>query len=284
MCPANSYSLHVALLIDVMGQKAVLSDASTDPLEPGCLDRLDMKDLYNNSAGKIQRVCKNLNGFLKCRTGEQAPVEISTQFFSDCMLFSFPVEMTDDSNLKEKQLNHIFTLFYAASMSQLSFLAEGTPLRGGIDLGLGVSIPDVGLYGPVNFSVDHLEKKVARYPRIAVGETLRRFIKNEELYCTALCGTLRNMCISRDDCFMIDFLGPLISCGMRETKTRIGPFTPLELVERASNCIQSSRDGFARSAREENENEKKEKLREISAKYRFLDAYFRERMDLYWKR
>jgi hypothetical protein len=66
----------------------------------------------------------------------------------------------------------------------LEQLADGHPLRGGIDVGVGADVTrrtgDVDIYGPAFISAYELESKTAEYSRIAVGQGLPRLL-NEVL-------------------------------------------------------------------------------------------------------
>jgi hypothetical protein len=53
----------------------------------------------------------------------------------------------------------------------------GQPLRGGIDVGIGVEFDRGDLYGPVLVSAYELESKVAQWPRIAVGKGLVPYLR-----------------------------------------------------------------------------------------------------------
>jgi hypothetical protein len=71
---------------------------------------------------------------------------------------------------------HIWSVLCALMFAQLRMLAEGKPVRGGVDLGLGFE-PEVDeLYGPALARAYHLESKVAQTPRILVGRRLVRYI------------------------------------------------------------------------------------------------------------
>lgn len=269
--PQSSFSHYIALFIDVMGQKAVLSKEH-NALEPNCLEKRETKELFDASVGKIELLTTTMKDFFDSRSTEQFPgFGIRTQFFSDCMLFYFPIKITTNLILKEKQLLNIFSLFYATSMSQLTFLAEETPLRGGIDLGLGALTSHAGLYGPINYRVDCLEKRVADYPRVAVGTTLKRYIESEEPYFPILCKNLLDMCTGPDGSSMIDFMGPLISSELGETRTKIGKYAPHELIAAAFHFIRFQRDVFQKQATTTPNEKTSQRLYD---KYRNLYDYF----------
>ena len=57
----------------------------------------------------------------------------------------------------------------AAAMMWLHCLINGHPIRGGIELGLGIKIGPTEVFGPALLEAYHLESKVAQSPRIMVG-------------------------------------------------------------------------------------------------------------------
>jgi len=58
------------------------------------------------------------------------------------------------------------------ALTWLVSLAEGVPFRGGIELGSAVRMRENDIYGKALIDAYHLESKVAKWPRIVVGETL----------------------------------------------------------------------------------------------------------------
>ena len=68
-----------------------------------------------------------------------------------------------------------------------TLLSVGIPIRGGIDLGIGVEFITGEIYGPVLQSAYHLENMVAKYPRIVVGKNLNKFIQSNILTSKAEC-------------------------------------------------------------------------------------------------
>jgi len=96
-------------------------------------------------------------------------------------------------------------------------LSLGIPVRGGIDIGLGIEPYDGEIYGPVLSSAHCLERKKAEYPRILVGEGLLEFLEfvrqaeGDEAFVQA--GRLMaESCLStlthdRDGQVIVDYLG-----------------------------------------------------------------------------
>ena len=74
-------------------------------------------------------------------------------------------------------LNGITEIFQFSGYFCLLGLARRHPVRGAIDIAWGVELPHSGLYGPVVANAYELESKVARYPRIVVGQRVVGFLE-----------------------------------------------------------------------------------------------------------
>ena len=74
-------------------------------------------------------------------------------------------------------LNGIIEIFQLSGYFCLLGLARRHPVRGAIDIAWGVEFPHGGLYGPVVANAYELESKVARYPRIVVGQRVVDFLE-----------------------------------------------------------------------------------------------------------
>ena len=68
------------------------------------------------------------------------------------------------------------TFLGGCAMAILTFLAEHLPIRGAVDVGFGFDCFEGEIYGPVSASVHKLEDKIAGYPRIVIGDGLRRYL------------------------------------------------------------------------------------------------------------
>lgn len=101
---------------------------------------------------------------------------LQAQFFSDCCLVYCPIR---DEKENIFLLCTIYKLLACANIISFIGLAAKTPVRGGIDIGLGGNLLDDGsLYGPVLSSVTYLENKKAEWPRIVVGDELLCFLES----------------------------------------------------------------------------------------------------------
>jgi hypothetical protein len=93
--------------------------------------------------------------------------------FSDSLIAHMPLRAHDTAKLPVRGL---FGMLSAAALTFTSSLALGHPIRGGIDIGIGVEHGDHEIYGPALSRAYTLESRVADYPRIVVGEAMIRYL------------------------------------------------------------------------------------------------------------
>lgn len=74
----------------------------------------------------------------------------------------------------------VYGCFNACCMLHLLALSLKRPIRGGIDVGLGIDLTDDEVYGPVLERAHFLESKVADYPRIVLGDDLTAYLDELE--------------------------------------------------------------------------------------------------------
>lgn len=168
----------------------------------------------------------------------------------------------------------------ALASSALICLANGHPLRGGIDIGWGIEFKRDEIYGGALAKAYSLESNIAMYPRIVVGDQLYDFLRHEyELgsnskdmfsqFCAAQAGQcLEYLAIDDDGVPFIDFLGP--STSPRDEDDKEVQAAVIEIVKRAYNNVLES------SAKYQTERDSK-----IAFKYSLLRAYVESRLHLW---
>lgn len=70
----------------------------------------------------------------------------------------------------------VFSALSAACIVMLTALASKHPLRGGIDVGLATEIGPGEIYGTALERAYLLESRVAKYPRLVIGDELWRYL------------------------------------------------------------------------------------------------------------
>ncbi|MBI1956491.1 MAG: hypothetical protein HYS38_08870 [Acidobacteria bacterium] len=160
--------------------------------------------------------------------------------FSDSFLVFVPLATTDEHCT---QMNGVHRALTAACSIMSIALSVGMPLRGGIDVGLGMELPEGEVYGPCLERAYYLESKIAGYPRVCVGEELVEYLtgfkglrptSNSGQVAVALAGLCSSLiCKDKDGAYALDYLGAGFKqvCGP--------PETPQALFEKAAKFAQS---------------------------------------------
>lgn len=101
--------------------------------------------------------------------------EISFSYFSDSVIISLPIPACKDSQTETIHHSFIFLpiLIDVLNMASLHCASYGYPIRGGIDIGIGIKIGnmDTEITGSALASANRLENKIIN-PLIAVGDKL----------------------------------------------------------------------------------------------------------------
>ena len=96
---------------------------------------------------------------------------IVTWGLSDATVVAVPL-MTGPTRDAAAAMRDVRRLLEAAAAAWLSSLAEDIPIRGGVEIGTAAQIGENEVYGPALVKAYRLESKVAKGPRIVVGEQL----------------------------------------------------------------------------------------------------------------
>ncbi len=97
---------------------------------------------------------------------------IQYQAFSDSIVIFMPLT----TSTAKLPIRGIYGILGATAITFTCCLAEGHPIRGGIDIGLGIDITKNEVYGPALSRAYALESKIADYPRVVVGEELMKYL------------------------------------------------------------------------------------------------------------
>jgi hypothetical protein len=100
-------------------------------------------------------------------------IQLKHTQLGDALVLYVPLyEAEDNSPVRGFQ-----ALLAACASLLLMQLAVGHPVRGGIDIGAGVEHPTGGLYSAALVKAYDLESKVAKYPRIVVGDGVEKYLR-----------------------------------------------------------------------------------------------------------
>ena len=102
-----------------------------------------------------------------------APPKIGyKRFWDGIQIF---VSMNEDEN--QLTAVGVWALLGACSGVFLVELSMGQPLRGGIDIGIGIELEENELYGNAVLKAYELENYTAKYPRIVIGDELMNYLR-----------------------------------------------------------------------------------------------------------
>ncbi len=83
--------------------------------------------------------------------------------------------LSDDD--KVIQVDGILSSVPAIAGSFLTLMISGTIFRGGLEIGLACEIGSKEIYGPALLKAHDLESKIAKYPRVVIGDELVHFLQ-----------------------------------------------------------------------------------------------------------
>lgn len=277
---------YVVAFVDLLGQQGHLRSLKglPDKSKPEEMQEFvkALKNTYGVVTGMRKAFTNFFNGFTrenpwaaKLRPDQRKIYKqltsepIQFQKFSDSAIVYLPLR-TDRFKVP---CSGIFGVLGASASTLIFSLAGGHPVRGGIDLGVGLEISRGEFYGSALARAHTLESKVASYPRVVVGQELVTYLtftaqqnpidiysqanKDAAKICLDLLAT------DDDGCVFIDFLG----AGCKEHMTNALPSEVVELCYRFV-CNELNR----------HEQEKDEKLIQ---RYNKLKAYVESRLSLW---
>lgn len=186
---------YLVAIIDLLGQSNALMKIRELPRTDE--QRAAAIEAIRNSAGRVNAVRKSFENFLNQLTiptpailqsipQEQQPeflrlrrTEIQRRWFSDTLVLSVCL-LEEPGRAPVNAANGVWaTLFGLAGMSLIA-MTGGIPLRGGVDVGLGLNLFHNEVYGPVLVSAHDLECRVAEYPRVVVSPNVLSYLDHLE--------------------------------------------------------------------------------------------------------
>jgi hypothetical protein len=172
----------------------------------------------------------------------KAPLRPSFIGFSDSFITSAPLREQGDGLVPVVTL---FSALSAACVVMLTALASKHPLRGGIDVGLATEIGPSEIYGTALERAYLLENRVAKYPRLVIGDELWRYLNAALAHfqnqttpvskaITAIVKkTMQMIATDADGQRILDYLGPAVveNAGPDHGKLMIQPAYNFVLAE-----------------------------------------------------
>ncbi len=167
---------YVLSMLDILGQKEKLVKLNKLKLSD---ENTNIQSLFDETYGSIKKFRThmiNAIGWLneitknnKKSTFQSNDIKVNS--FSD--LVTSYVSLRDGNDIL--QFQGIYFLLMGNGLVFLQMLSEKKPLRGGIDVGLGINNGDE-IYGSALSNAYHLESTVAKSIRVVIGKTLYEYI------------------------------------------------------------------------------------------------------------
>ena len=280
--PNNEISINARYFVvgyfDLMGQKEQLRRLATipNPEDEGAIEEL---------RERVMKVWKPVHGFRlafdnyfqsfqeSTQQIESVPAEFREEYveltnaqikmipFSDSVVIYAPISTKNN----RPNLKGLFGILASSAFSVLRSIAEEHPVRGGIDIGIGLEIDDE-FYGPALASAYTLESKIADYPRIALGDSLVRLLNdymriepssNPEHVARFISGLCSQFCgLDYDGQMIVDYLGEGAS-------KQIGHLIGRDICELALKKIREEQNRF-----------REQQNHVLATRYALLENYF----------
>lgn len=172
---------YLVAFIDILGQQEAMKNfkglPDTNNKEQIAEFLKSVKDTFGVIDSFHQHFKNYFDAFIK--TDKEFPLskiirsnDIKFQRFSDGLVIFLSLK----SDINTLPIQSIFGILSACASIFILWLSQGRPLRGGVEIGLGTEMNENEIYGPVVAEAYNLESKIARYPRIVVGEELKRYL------------------------------------------------------------------------------------------------------------
>lgn len=238
---------HLVAFLDVLGQREKFRSLKR-PTNPE--EEAEVKEVLRQTAGFVVELRTVFQtqfevfeaGAPNVQRHTKMPLRPSLIGFSDSFITSVPLR---EEGHELVPIVTVFSALSAACVVMLTALANKHPLRGGIDVGFATEIGPGEIYGTALERAYLLECRVAKYPRLAIGDELCRYLNaalaNFENQTTPVAKaitaivkkTMQMIAIDADDQKILDYLGPVVveNAGPDHGKFMIQPAYNFVLAE-----------------------------------------------------
>jgi len=180
---------HVVAIFDLLGQQDALRNLTVLP-NPDNKDEFDeFKSKVENFYAPFYAIRSFFTSSIK--TFQEGGLDISLlppeqqellkkfrkspifiRHFSDSVIVNVPLK----KDISQFPSRAIYGILAAAAQTMVACMAHQIVLRGGIELGIAMTLDENEIYGPALARAHTLESKVAQYPRIVIGQELTRYL------------------------------------------------------------------------------------------------------------
>jgi len=184
---------YLIVFVDILGQRRLLSEMAALPDQSDPAQMEQFRTLLKKTVGMVNRLRQSFRQFFEHASPPRDPEGLTpdqrilykqatnnpleSQALSDFVVIS--LSLRDDSC--RLPMRGVYSALFSAASTFITMLAEGCPIRGGIDLGLGVELSDGDVYGPALVRAHALESQIAQYPRIIIGDHLKQYLDYQRL-------------------------------------------------------------------------------------------------------
>jgi hypothetical protein len=175
-------------VVDIQGQSETILATKRIPLSES--EKQEARIVLANTAGYVMQIRQYFIDFFKQRTtgildslpSEQKllaeswkKTDLIVRSFSDTVTISVPLSR---GSTRPLPMASVYAALYALCGAYVVALSIGKPIRCGVDVGPAVELPTElrEVYGTALVRAHRLESSVAKYPRIAVGDSLIEFL------------------------------------------------------------------------------------------------------------
>lgn len=180
------FGVYIVGMFDILGQKRSLYELP-EIRPPGAIQDEELLEYVRGTAGRVLRIRRLFDNQFRLAlqsvediAGAQGATARQKQILtpslrhwgmSDSYVVAIPPPDSQDFSAVSRLID-IFRMLDVAAAVWLLAMSEDLPIRGGIEVGLAIDVGEREVYGHALAEAVRLECKVAKYPRIVVGEGL----------------------------------------------------------------------------------------------------------------
>lgn len=282
--------------IDILGQKEKLrkfhnfpeTDEEKEEFQNmieetyGVVDRLrtSFKDHYAAFNDDKRLISVDVSEDKKRAIRKLRKYDIKFQGFSDSTFSSVPLQHNSVA------INGVYAVLMSAASVFTTHLVNGLPLRGGIEVGMAADTRDGDIYGTALNDAHHLESRVAKQPRILIGDELVAYINlmknlegddDEARYVRGMAEACESI-IGRDidGNIIIDYMGEGMVKVMEDDEALRAQY--LEFLPRIKRFFEEQKQKWES---EEEKSISEEEKKKLSKRYQRAIEYYDSRIHLW---
>lgn len=283
----SDWCYYLVAYLDVLGQKEVFNKLC--PIKSGDEINDVLKEEISKNIFYLSHFRDNLISFIESYTSDEPSgvnvdpaflsqfnqmrkAEILFQYFSDSVIAFVPLEF---KTFYSVAVNGAWGVLAGCCMAILGSLSKGHAIRGGIEISWGTRLESGEIYGPALNKAYFLESKIAKNPKIIIGDGVWNFLRSASDKVRQhpkqipkdidYCQIIADRCLSLisddiDGSRTLDYLGP----GFLELQKNSPEF--YQLYEESKQFVVNS---FKKYLEEGNSK--------LAEKYRYLVDFFQSR-------